>query len=256
MINQIRADLYRQSHSLGVAVMAGLTVVYAALTVGYQSVGGIMINASQTTLKELAESDWTVLTGMKAAALGSGVLLYLYLGLFVMLIGREFSQHTYKNTLISGISRRGFILGKYVTLLVDLVALVLLFFATALITGVVAGRPLGASAPELAGSFFMMSLTVAFFISVIFSLGVVILAATRAVVAAALVVALWPIGIALVQALTDWTWLKYGDFLTVCNRIALGDLAPSELGPYLAVTLALLAAMIGASAGIIRTREL
>ena len=43
MINQIRADFYRQIHTTGMYIMLVLTIIYAATTTLGQSVGGVTV---------------------------------------------------------------------------------------------------------------------------------------------------------------------------------------------------------------------
>ena len=105
MINQIRADLYRQSHSIGMAIITLLTIVWAMLSTQQEAVGGVSVNAPEKMLNRLIAKHWSVLDGIHAANFAGTFMLWLFIVALVIVFSREFSQKTYKNTLVSGISR-------------------------------------------------------------------------------------------------------------------------------------------------------
>ena len=256
MLNQIRADGYRQLHTLGIYIVLLVTVIVSALITSGQSVGGIMINADDIRMNELSKSDWSILTGLKSATLSSTVLLYLYIAIFIIVIGHEFSQKTYKNTLVSGISRLQFILSKYVMILLDVFVMTFCYYLTALITGKVMNRLWGGEIGEISRNLGEMTLVIGFFISVIFSVGVILLVLSNSIVVSAVFIVLWPILIALVAMMTTWKWLKYFDFMGVAQRIALGSLKIDQVGPYIVTSLVVLIVAIVGSALIVRRKEL
>ncbi|MFD1430072.1 ABC transporter permease [Lacticaseibacillus mingshuiensis] len=256
MINQMRADLYRQFHTLGYYLVVLATIALSALIVGFKSVGGVMIQTDTTNLDKLASKSWTAIESLQAATLSSSLLVYLYIGLFVILIGYEFSQKTYKNTLLSGISRLQFIFAKYVTLVVDMLVLIFIYYLTALAVNGLAGRSLGENLGTLLGNTATESLTIAFFISAVFSLAIVLLVATGSNVIASVFIALWPILIGVIEALTQWNWLKYFDVTGAAENIALGTLKVDALWPYLGTCIGLVLLSLVGSAAVIRHREL
>lgn len=256
MLNQIRADGYRQLHTLGIYIVLLVTVIFSALITSGQSVGGIMINADDIRMNELSKSDWSILTGLKSATLSSTVLLYLYIAIFIIVIGHEFSQKTYKNTLVSGISRLQFILSKYVMILLDVFVMTFCYYLTALITGKVMNRLWGGEIGEISRNLGEMTLVIGFFISVIFSVGVILLILSNSIVVSAVFIVLWPILIALVAMMTTWKWIKYFDFMGVAQRIALGSLKIDQVGPYIVTSLVVLIVAIVGSALIVRRKEL
>ena len=75
---------------------------------------------------------------------------------------------------MSGISRLYFTGVKYVVILVDLFALVLIYYLASAVAGLFAGRGLGENASKLVGDALMMTAAIAFFISVIFILGIIV----------------------------------------------------------------------------------
>lgn len=83
MINQIRADFYRQLHTRGIALMVIVIAVYAAITCGCQAPGGIMINGQTKLLNQLTENDWSIYDGVRGATLSSSILLYLFIAFFL-----------------------------------------------------------------------------------------------------------------------------------------------------------------------------
>ncbi|WP_461226682.1 ABC transporter permease [Lacticaseibacillus suihuaensis] len=255
MINQIRADFYRQYHTRGVWLTALLTVAYSAAICWFQEPGGIMVNAPQHMLADLATKKWTVYDGIRSAMISSSVLVYLFIGLFVIVIGYEFSQHTYKNTLLTGISRLGFILGKYVTLLVDLFLGMTLYFATALVVGLLHGLPGGdwTATAKLVGGGVVMS---TFFVSVVFSLGLLLLILTRSTVMTAVFIVVWPLAISLLSIATEWHWLSYFDFFNTESGIAFGLIAQGDIWRYILVSAVVLVGSIGVGTVLIRRQEL
>lgn len=256
MINQIRADLYRQFHTIGFYLIVVLTVVLSAGTIAMKSVGGIVIMPDDSGLAQLINSQWTAVSALKAATVASSMLVYLYIGLFVIIIGYEFSQRVYKNTLLSGISRLAFILAKYVTMVLDLFGLLLLYYVTAVATSGVAERPVGEAVGTLSGSLLVMTVTITFFLSAIFSLAILVLVSTNSQVISALVIALWPLLIGGVESLMKWGWLKYFDLIGVAQEYAIGSITTNQLWPYLGVGVGMLVVTLIGAAIVIRRREL
>ncbi|WP_143463566.1 ABC transporter permease [Levilactobacillus enshiensis] len=254
MLNQIKADSYRQLHTWGSYIVLALTVLLSVLITVYESTGGIMIKAA--TMQEFESSKWTVMTGLKSATLSSTMLVYIDIALFVIVIGQEFSKKTYKNTLISGISRLGFILGKFFTMLLDILFLTLIFYGVVVLSSLMAGRAGGASLMSLVRTLGLMTVTISFFISVIFSIGVIVLVLMDSVVIATVFMALWPILIAILVSFTNWHWLKYIDFTGVAQQITLGALKVDALWPYIGVSVGVLILTIVGAAMVIQRKEL
>lgn len=145
MINQLRADFYRQTHTFGHYLLLILVILFSVITVYSKNVGGIMVSAPADFLGRLANMQWTLLSGTRGLTISSSVLMYAFISIFVMVIGYEFSQQTYKNTLVSGISRSGFIIAKFVTMLLDIFIQVIAFYLAGILTGIALGRKIGTS---------------------------------------------------------------------------------------------------------------
>lgn len=119
------------------AIVALLTIAWGAFNTQQEAVGGVSVNPPQRILNRLVTKHWTVLDGIHGANFAGTFMLWLFMVVLVVVFTREFSQRTYKNTLVSGISRFQFILGKYLVLLADILVLFTLFFGAATLTGVV-----------------------------------------------------------------------------------------------------------------------
>ena len=74
MINQIRADFYRQLHTVGMYIMLAVTIVYALLAVLAKSVGGVTVSVGSSVFTQIADRPWTVLFGLKAANMTATLL--------------------------------------------------------------------------------------------------------------------------------------------------------------------------------------
>ncbi|WP_125605227.1 ABC transporter permease [Lapidilactobacillus bayanensis] len=256
MIAQIRADLYRQRHTLGTFITALLIVIYAILIVGFKTVGGVMVSATEKPLEALDNKSWSILDSIHAATLSSTVLLYLFIGLFTIVIGYEFNHHLYKNTLVSGLSRLQFILAKYFTLVVNFIIFMGLYYLTAFLSALIVQRPMGTSVGELLLALGTTLWTTTFFVSVIFSLAILVLIATSSLVISAVFVVLWPILIGTITLITNWHWLEYADFFGVANRIAFGLIRSDQLFGYIMVSFCVLVMSIFISTMLIRRKEL
>lgn len=256
MINQIRADMYRLTHSWGFYITLGLVVAYSFLITKSKSVGGIMVNGNQDALARLSRENWTVLDGIRGTTMSSSVLMYVLIGLFVIIIGYEFSQQTYKNTLISGISRFQFITAKYVMLLISILITIAAYFATVIAVSLILGRHVGTSWAHLMSTTGITTITVAFFISIVFSIAILTLIVTNSVVISSILIVIFPLAVATIHIFADWNWLKYIDFFSVSNDVSLGKLTISQFGPYLLTCAIILVVCIGVSLLTIREKEL
>ena len=75
---------------------------------------------------------------------------------------------------MSGISRLYFTGVKYVVILVDLFALVLVYYLASAVVSLIAGRGLDESAGKLVYNALVVTAAIAFFIYVIFILGIIV----------------------------------------------------------------------------------
>lgn len=256
MINQLRADWYRQWHARGFYGVLLFSIFYGLLVPWQHMLGGVVVNAPEKLLAHLARKHWTLLDTLHAATMSATILLYVFIALFVLVVGYEFSQHTYKNTLISGVTRLQFVLSKYLLLLVDVCFCMCLYFGAAVVFGRVSGQAAGAAIGTLWRQGLLLGATMTFFISVVFALAVLILLTTGSMVFSAVFVVVWPLLISMINSFIDWHWLAYLDFFNAAMKITLGLIRTSAQVRYLGVSVAvLLVAVLGATA-IIRRREL
>ena len=258
MINQIRADFYRQRRSIGMLILLIATVALGIVTTWGKTTIGMSTGGEEYNDKLLAIEgrSWTVRTGLQVGAASTSLLIYFFIAVFVIVIGAEYSQHTLKNTLTSGISRIQFILGKYVTILTDIILLTLCYYITILLTGLALGRKPGASWGILCKDVAVMTLTVGFCISVIISLGIILLIITKSLVIPAVVIVIWPILIGLVELTAKWQWLKYLDFVGFGEQIVLNTLKADQVWIYTGVSVGVVLVAIFGSALIISKQEI
>lgn len=256
MINQFRADWYRQWHTYGFYAVLLIAAGYGWLVTEQHILGGIAVNAPEKIMQRLIDKNWSVLDTVHAVTMASTLLLFVFITLFVIVIGYEFSQRTYKNSLITGISRLQFILTKYFLLLLDLCFCMLLFYGAAIIYALTQGAHLGASLDTLWRQSILLGVTTTFFMSVVFALAILVLLATRSMVFSTVFAVVWPFAISMVHSFVNWHWLTYLDFLNSAMQITLGFLKAAEQWRYLGVSAALLIAAIVGATFIIRQREL
>ena len=258
MVNQVRADFYRQRRSIGMLLLLIATVALGIVTTWGKTTIGITTGGEEYAhkLSEIEGRSWTIRTGLQAGAASASSLVYFYIAVFVIVIGSEYSQHTLKNTLTSGISRIQFILGKYVTILIDIILLTLCYFITILITGLALGRKPGADWGVLGKDVAVMTLLVSFCISVIISLGIVLLIIAKSLVAPAVAIVIWPVLIGLVELTAKWQWLKYFDFVGFGEQIVLNTLKADQAWIYAGASVGVVLAAIIGSALIISKQEI
>ncbi|WP_204120153.1 ABC transporter permease [Levilactobacillus wangkuiensis] len=254
MLNQIKADAYRQIHSRGSYFTLAAAILLGGMITLNGSFYGIMV--SSTTMRRLGAANWSALTGLRSATLSATILLYLAIALFVLVMGQEFSKKVYKNTLVLGISRLAFMTSKLMTLLIDVIVLTASYYGVVILVGELTGWSAGAPLLTLIQTLGMMLLTILLFIDAILSMGVIILMLTDSIVTAALFITLWPVLMATCSDMLGWRWLTYIDFTDVVQKIALGTLKITSLVPYLVVCLVIIIVAGGASAMMLQRKEL
>lgn len=258
MINQIRADFYRQRHSIGMLLLLIATVALGIGTTWSKNTVGISTGGEEYAhkLSEIQGQSWTIRTGLQAGVASATSLIYFYIAVFVIVIGSEYSQHTLKNTLTSGISRMQFILGKYATILIDIILMTLCYFIADLLTGLALGRKPGVGWGILYKDVAVMTLSVSFCISVIISLGIVLLILTQSIVIPAVVIVIWPVLIGLIEFTAKWKWLRYFDFVGFGQQIVLDTLKADQVWIYVGVSVGVVLVAIIGSALIISKKEI
>lgn len=257
MINQFRADFYRQTHTIGLYILSLLVVLYSFLTVKNEMVGGVMMNGTtQDSFDSIFQGSWTHVMAVRALSIGSSVLLYVFIGIFVIIFGYEFIQKTYKNSLTSGISRTGFIVGKYLIMLIDIIFLELLYFFSGILVSYLVGNQSGATSENLINLTISTSIVMAFFISIIFSLAVCCLLITNSIIISSLFIVIFSILVSIVHSILNWDWLKYLDFFGATNQFTIKQLSANDLIPYISFGLILLILCCIVSNIVLKNKEL
>ncbi|KRO00576.1 ABC transporter permease [Companilactobacillus kimchiensis] len=255
MLNQLRTDFYRLSHTWGIYITFACTILYAAMIVINNVVGGIMVTGD--SMAKLNSNDiWTLKNGLNAATLSSSLLVYLFIGIFVITIGYEFSQKTYKNTLVSGITRSQFIISKYLVMLINIFLLTLIYFITSIVSGLICNRSVGTSWSNLLSQTINNSIVIAFFISIVFGIAILVLLLTSSNVAGSIFIVVFPVIISVLNNIANWTWLKYIDFFSAAMKISLKLVTNGQLWNYVIVSFVVLLATIITSTIVIKNKEL
>ncbi|MGC6767106.1 ABC transporter permease [Enterococcus sp. LJL128] len=254
MIRLIKADFYRLFRAKGFYITFLLIIVYAALIVISQTVGSVGVNT--TDLVDSKSIVWNLTLAVQYTAFSSPFLVYFLIGLFVILLGYEFSQHTYKNSLTSGVSRLCFMLSKYVIQLTCFIVASIFYFCG---SAVIAFFKYGAEGIDMGGFFwdtFKLAIGVSLVISVIFSLASLILVLSGSTVIASVFIVIYPVAIQIFAMLIDFDGLKYFDFFGLVQQIGVGAISGKELVPYIIVSLLLILLSIFGSSLTIRQKEL
>ena len=110
MINMMRADLYRMSKSKGMLFFWLFTAFMYFISIAYQQWGGISLGATP----EFPESTKT---DIGQIAMNFTFYFLLIIPVFCV-ITSEFSEHTWKNTISSSVSKRLYFTSKFLFSLV------------------------------------------------------------------------------------------------------------------------------------------
>ncbi|MGL4697389.1 ABC transporter permease [Enterococcus larvae] len=254
MIRLMKADIYRLLRTKGFYITMILMVAYAVLIVSSQSVGSVGVNMSDTL--DASTIQWNLKMAVQYTSFSSAFLVYFLIGLFVILFGYEFSQRTYKNSLTAGVSRRTFVLSKYLIQLLFFLLATLLYFGGAVVT---AYFKYGLGDTDLAPFLWntlVLSIGVSLVISVIFSLASFVLVSSNSLVLASIFVVVYPMAIQIIAMMINADGLKYFDFFGLVQQIGLGTLSGKELLPYTIISLITIALSLAGSALVIRQKEL
>lgn len=253
MIRLMKADAYRLTKTKGVWIIILAAIVMATMVIQGEAFGsvGVSIDPDQTV-----NLSWNLLNSIQYAVSSSAFLLYFLIGVLVIILGYEFSQNTYKNTLVSGASRLSFVLAKYLTQLVTIFLVTLAYFAA---TGLNAYAKYGMGDTTI-GAFlkemFFMTLVLSFLISVVFSFANCLLLLTHSTIIGGVFVVAYSMFIQIIGYLIDWDGLKYLDFLSTAQQISLGAIKGEELIPYLVISAVLIVLSTIVGTLIIRQQEL
>ncbi|MBP1040142.1 ABC transporter permease [Vagococcus sp. BWB3-3] len=251
MIRLMKADFYRVWHTKGFLATIGLVIAFAVMIVATESSGGIGVDTALPNLQ-----GGSLKNSIFLAVFSSSMLLYLLIGVFVIIIGYEFSQKNYKNSLTAGVSRFQFILSKYLSEVIYLSTFVLLYFTAAMVTGIV---KFGGTQNNLASFLLetlLLAVAIGLIISVIFCMATVLLVATGSTIIPTVFIVIYPILLQIIAVLTKWNFLKYFDFLNFVQLLGRQELSGEQLIPYVVTGVSVTIVSLIASTLIIRNKEL
>lgn len=257
MINQLRTDFYRLRHTWGIYITLIVTIAYSVIITLNNIVGGIWVVPIPTKiLNRLSNKIWTIKDGLSAVSISSTLLMYVFIGIFVITIGYEFSQKTYKNTLTSGITRFSFVVSKYITMLLNIFILMLIYYSTSILVGLINHRTVGVNWITLLTDALDFSVVISFFISIAFGIAIVILLVTGSIVVSSVFIVLFPIIISTLSQFVKWNWLKYFDFFSTALKIAFGMISSDQLWKYILISFIVLILTVESAILIIKNKEL
>ncbi|TCZ78400.1 hypothetical protein E0485_07810 [Paenibacillus albiflavus] len=257
MIRLMKADLYRLVHTKGIYIVLLAIIAFVSVSVSAEQVGTMGVN-SESALKSLYQgsSTWNMAVALTSASFSSSILIYLFIAFFVVVLGYEFSQRTYKNTLTSGVSRVAFVISKYFTQLLTLFVGTFLYYATTAVLAFFKYGTEGIMVGEVLTDALIAMVSLSFCVSVIFSLATLVLLLTTSNIISVVFIIIYPILIQLTYMLTKWDGLKYFDFYSLAQSIGLSQIGGTELVPYILVSLATITISLIGGAIVIRHKEL
>lgn len=257
MIRLMKADMYRLLHTKGFYVTLIGTILFSIVNVLSQSVGSVGVsNETGKDILQASEIQWNLKLAVQFSTFSSAFLVYFLIGIFVILLGYEFSQKTYKNSLTSGVSRLTFIVSKYLIQVFAFTLISISFYTSAAITAYVKYGIGTTKMVSFIWETLILAIATSLLISVVFSLSSVILTATQSTVISAVFVVIYPLCIQLLTLLTKADFLKYFDFFGTVQLIGLGEINGSDLIPYIVISfLTIVLSLIGSTL-IIRNKEL
>ncbi|GFH43418.1 ABC transporter [Lactococcus hodotermopsidis] len=244
MIKLIKADLYRLVRSTGFYItLLAIALVNGGITYLLTSDFNEGANTSFHELVSEEQGGYTT------------IIIYFAVSLFVIIFGHEFSQLTYKNSLISGASKLEFILSKYVTILLAFMMLTYLCFFSTVVVAFVRFGAADMNLFVMIGNLLAVGFGVAVIVSIIFSLAMLLLIVTGSTVVAISFAILYHIVIVIVQLLLHWQFLTYLSFLDFGNLLD-APLTFNIAAPYVAITFVVISLSLVFSTIAIKKKEL
>ncbi|KAF1297373.1 hypothetical protein BAU15_11525 [Enterococcus sp. JM4C] len=253
MIRLIKADFYRVLHTKGFLATAIAVIAYGLSIVLTGGSGGVSVNQDPSAAMP---SGTDLKTSIDAAIYSSSILVYLLIGVFVIVLGYEFTQKTYKNSLTAGASRLQFVVAKYISQVVYLSFFIVLYFVTVMLTAYLKFGSTQANFLAFAGQTILLAIAIGLLISVVFSLASVLLVGLGSMVGAAVFIVLYPILIQVMYSIMNWEQLKYFDFFGFIQVLGVGQVKFDEILPYVIVSAAVTLLSLVASTLLIRNKEL
>lgn len=256
MLRLIKADFYRLFHSKGFYMILLAIIGLAGSIIVSELFTAMSANEETYAAMDAYQNmGWDPAIALKGALSSSSMLNYLFIGFFIIISGYEFSQKMYKNTLTSGVSRITFVVSKYFTLLLTVMLGTALYLGSTFIFSFFKYGMSNVNLGELMKDTAFATISLAFCISVIFSLANVLLIAFTSSVLATVFIAVFPLAIQMITLATKWSGMKYFDFFSIGQDMALNELSGEALIPYILISLAMIIGSIIISAGVIKKKE-
>lgn len=128
MFHTIKADFYRLLRSKGFWITEGLLLINVALASVLGIVGQVATSSSETAPPVYEASSWTGFGSLVNLSSNLSITTIFTLIILSLLIGVDFSQKLYKNSLTAGISRLEYFLSKtFVLIVVSFAQLILAY---------------------------------------------------------------------------------------------------------------------------------
>lgn len=254
MLRLMRADFYRLCHSKGFYIVLAVSAISAGIIVCTNFFP--VIGSNETTynmMLAIKSSKWDSRIVFQAALASYAFFNYVFIGLFIMISGYEFSQNIYKNTLTSGISRTMVILAKNV-MHVFTTALATLVYFTVLILLTYVKYGIADSGSSFKNVFFA-SVCLVLCINVFLSLANILLLITSSTVVSTIFIAAFPLVIQMISSSGNWSWLEYINLFEITQNMAFYELSGQELFPYILVNISIIFSSIMTSSYVSNKKE-
>ncbi|BAP86304.1 hypothetical protein LOOC260_117980 [Paucilactobacillus hokkaidonensis JCM 18461] len=237
MFNMIRGDAYQLRHSKGfyiTEISLIILVLSSVLTgtlgsIGVRTEGLQKLQGPATTLNAIGETQLMTCMG--------SFLIYLILPLFIMTTGSEFSHHSYKNLLSSGMTRINYFFSKYAVFIVIVLLQFIIFYATVYLS---AGFKNGFGVPtdSFEIKIFQTIIFQLLLMTAIFSVSILILFTTFSTITAVIATIVFPIIVQIIHSIfIKAEWIKYFDFQSMIDGAYFSPLSAHEMVLYLFTTL-------------------
>jgi len=231
MIRLMKADLYRLSRTKSVYIallILAVMFLYSTLT---GKVGAI-VEVNENGNSTLPPVNLDFISSLHNFNLTAGFLIFGYIIYFTQVFSIEFGNRTFKNILMAGTSRTKYIFSKLLTLLILVFSTTIFYY---LMNAVVAYFYYEKTSSIPTGfwsstAVFIVGLTLG--IMVYFIIASLLQILFNSTVAATLFIGLGPVVVHFLQMIQEWEWLKYVNYLSLTQALALGLIKGKELLPY------------------------
>lgn len=236
MFNMIRGDFYRLKHSKGFYITEFILIILIILVTANGALGsiGARSDALESFQNFQKNGDvWTAVNATKLMTSMASALIYLILPLFIMTSGFEFSRHSYKNLLSSGMTRLNYFFSKYAVFVVLMLLQFILYYGSVYVfTGFKNG--FGVFTVHYAVRLGQTILFQLLLMIAAFSVAILALYVTFSTIAAVVTAIIFPLFISIIRMIFNKVdWLKYFDFQGTIDSAYFTHLSSHNLGLYI-----------------------